>query len=80
MPSSHSWKNHASNQPETLISQPQLRHMHGGKSDMTIWRWRKSGLLPEPIVINRRNYWRASDIAAMQKRMADQSASAQGAA
>ena len=62
------------NQPQTLIAQPRLREMMGGVSDMTLWRWRESGLLPAPIVINRRNYYRADDIAAMQKRMAEKSA------
>lgn len=58
------------NQPETLIPQPELRRMFGGVSDMTIWRWRESKLLPDPIVINRRNYYRQSDIVAMQDRLA----------
>jgi len=29
-----------------------------------------SGLLPQPIVINRRNFYRASEIAAMQENLA----------
>ena len=58
---------------DRLISQPQLRHLFGQISDMTIWRWRKSGILPDPIVINRRNYFRATDIADMQARMASRS-------
>jgi predicted DNA-binding transcriptional regulator AlpA len=60
-------------QPETLIAQPRLRQILGGISDMTIWRWRKDGLLPAPIVIRRRNYWRSDDIAAVQKRLATES-------
>ena len=70
MRSAHSWKNYASNSPETLISQRELRGMFGNVSDMTIWRWRRDGLLPEPIVINRRNYFRAREIVAMQARLA----------
>ena len=59
--------------PETLIAQPDLRRMLGNVSDMTIWRWRRSGLLPNPMVINRRNYYRESDIVAMQSRLTDKS-------
>jgi predicted DNA-binding transcriptional regulator AlpA len=29
-------------------------------SKPTEWRWRKAGILPEPIKINGRNYYRAS--------------------
>lgn len=59
----------ARNQPECLISQPELRRIFGNVSDMTLWRWRASGLLPDPIVINRRNYYRESDIVVMQSRL-----------
>lgn len=59
--------------PEKLIPQPELRRLFGGVSDMTLWRWRESGMLPAPIVINRRNYYRATDIADMQARMASRS-------
>lgn len=44
--------------PEALISQPELQRLAGGVSAMTIWRWRKKGILPPPLVIERRNYWR----------------------
>lgn len=67
-------------QAETLISQPQLRRLMGGVSDMTIWRWRESGLLPAPIVIRRRNYYREADIVAAQERLAEQSTQHQGSA
>ena len=29
----------------------------GGVSDMSIWRWIKSGILPEPLRINGQRYW-----------------------
>jgi len=58
---------------DRLISQTQLRRLFGEISDMTIWRWRKAGLLPQPIVINRRNYYRQSDIAEMQSRLSRES-------
>lgn len=61
------------NHPETLIAQPKLRQIMGGISDMTVWRWRKDGLLPQPIVIRKRNYYRADDVTALQKRLASES-------
>ncbi len=47
-----------SNDP--LITDPQLRQLLGGCSAMTVWRWRKAGLLPKPIVVNGRNFTRSS--------------------
>ncbi|GHA74961.1 hypothetical protein GCM10007067_10030 [Lysobacter bugurensis] len=34
---------------------------------MTVWRWVQKGLLPEPIKINGRNYWRESDVEALKQ-------------
>lgn len=31
---------------------------------MSLWRWIKKGTFPRPIVFNRRNYWRQSEIQA----------------
>lgn len=59
--------------PETLIAQPKLRQIMGGISDMTVWRWRKDGLLPAPIVIRKRNYYRADDVTELQKRLVKES-------
>ena len=42
----------------------------GGISAMCEWRWRKSGILPEPISINGRNFYRESDLIAVQDRFA----------
>ena len=47
---------------ESLITQSTLRQLAGGVSDMTIWRWRKAGLLPKPTTIRNRNYWRNKDV------------------
>jgi DNA-binding transcriptional MerR regulator len=35
---------------------------------MTLLRWRKRGLLPEPIKMGRQRYWRAADLAAVEAR------------
>jgi hypothetical protein len=45
-----------------LLSQREVKRRMGNVSSMTIYRWRQSGMLPAPIVMNRRNYWRAADI------------------
>ena len=47
---------------DPLISDPELRRIAGGITPMTIWRWRKAGILPPPLVINGRNYSRKSVI------------------
>ena len=56
-------------QLDALISQPQLRQIMGGVSDTTIWRWRNCGMLPEPVAINGRNYFRESEVKALQERL-----------
>lgn len=46
---------------EGLITQAEAKRLAGGISDMTLWRWRNAGIIPAPISIRRRNYWRRSD-------------------
>lgn len=58
---------HLSNDP--LIPDPQLRRIAGGCSPMTIWRWRKAGLLPPAIRINGRNFTRQSVLDASLARL-----------
>jgi predicted DNA-binding transcriptional regulator AlpA len=43
--------------PDRLLNQRTVRDRCGGVSDMTIHRWRKAGILPEPVQINGRNFW-----------------------
>ena len=43
---------------EILITDAELRRIFGNVSAMTIWRWRKAGILPPPVVICGRNYTR----------------------
>lgn len=45
-----------------LITDSELRRLAGGVTPMTIWRWRKAGILPPALVLNGRNYSRKSDI------------------
>ncbi len=49
---------------ETLVTQTKLKAIAGGISDMTVWRWRRAGVIPEPVSIRGRNYWRTRDILA----------------
>lgn len=54
-----------------LVPAPKARKEYfGGISAMCEWRWRKSGILPEPININGRNFYRESDLIAVQERFA----------
>ncbi|WP_189453901.1 helix-turn-helix transcriptional regulator [Cognatilysobacter bugurensis] len=52
---------------QPLIAASTVRRQFGGISDMTVWRWVQKGLLPEPIKINGRNYWRESDVEALKQ-------------
>ena len=54
-----------------LVAAPRARRDYfDGISPMTEWRWRKAGILPEPIQINKRNFYRESDLIAVQERFA----------
>jgi len=44
-----------------LIPQSVAKLLAGDVSDMTFWRWRKAGLIPELRKIRGRNYWRRSE-------------------
>ena len=45
---------------EALLSTAEIKRLLG-VSGMTIWRWRKAGLIPEPYSIRGRNYWRRQE-------------------
>ena len=45
-----------------LVSSRTVRAELGDVSEMTIWRWVQSGVLPQPIKINGRNYWQVSAV------------------
>lgn len=55
--------------PERMISDPELRRLFGAISAMCLWRWRKAGILPPPKKIRKRNYTPASEVAEAQRRM-----------
>ncbi len=49
---------------DTLLTSNQTRARVGGVSHMCLWRWMRDErvLFPQPIQINRRNYWRLGDL------------------
>ena len=49
-----------------VISAHDTRHLCGGISDMTLWRWLQDEELnfPKPFYIGRRRYWREADVIA----------------
>ena len=48
---------------QTFLTGPQVQNRYQ-KSHVTIWRWIKDSELsfPQPLKINRLNYWRLSDL------------------
>ena len=51
-------------QTETLYPAAKVRATFN-ISGMTVWRWVHKGILPPPIVINKRNFWPESAIQAV---------------
>jgi hypothetical protein len=55
-----------------LVSAREARKLLGGITPMSEWRWRKAGLLPEPIKIRRRCFYRSEELhEALKKLRAD---------
>ncbi|MBW4022019.1 MAG: hypothetical protein HIU92_02610 [Proteobacteria bacterium] len=54
----------ASTDDDTLLTSNQTRARVGNVSHMCIWRWIRDERVqfPQPIQINRRNYWRLGDL------------------
>jgi hypothetical protein len=50
------------NFPDRLIPQRVVRKLRGDPSNMTIHRHVRRGILPPPLVIAGRNFWRLGDI------------------
>ncbi len=54
-----------------LVPAPKARSEYfGGISAMSEYRWRQAGILPQPIKINGRCFYRESDLIAVQERFA----------
>jgi len=47
-----------------LISAATVRDLCGGVSDMTLWRWLNDRAMgfPEPVYIQKRRYWRETEL------------------
>ena len=58
-------------QGNKLVPATRARREYLGEiSAMTEWRWRQVGILPEPIRIRKRNFYRESDLLAVPERAA----------
>lgn len=49
---------------ERRITAHDVRHLCGGISDMTLWRWCQVRGFPICIYIGKRRYWREADVIA----------------
>lgn len=55
-----------------LVPAPTARRDYmGDVSAMTEFRWRESGILPEPVKINKRNFYYETDLLAIPQRAAE---------
>ena len=52
--------NHDLSIDDPLFNSRNTRQELGDICDMTLHRWVKAGIIPEPIKIRERNYWRKS--------------------
>ena len=61
---------------EILLKAGDVRSRYGNISDMSLWRWIRDPKLgfPAPIVINRRRYWKESELAAWERARAGKAA------
>jgi predicted DNA-binding transcriptional regulator AlpA len=61
---------HPNSTDDGLMTATHVRNHFGGISEMTLWRWmRAEGMnFPQPIMIQRRRFWRRADIAAFEAR------------
>jgi predicted DNA-binding transcriptional regulator AlpA len=53
---------------DALLNSAQVKARCGNVSDMCIWRWLRDDRVqfPQPVQINKRNYWRLGDLRAWQ--------------
>ncbi len=53
---------------EALLNSAQTKARCGSVTDMCIWRWLRDPRVqfPQPVKINKRNYWRLGDLRAWQ--------------
>ncbi len=55
---------------EALLNSAQTKARCGNVTDICIWRWMRDARVafPQPVKINKRNYWRLGDLRAWQER------------
>lgn len=58
-----------SNDP--LMTSAEAKRLAGGVCDMTIYRWIKAGVIPPPLKIRGRNYWRRGEFVRSLESAAD---------
>ena len=52
---------HHSGVSPALINSSEARRLAGNISGMTLWRWGRAGVIPPPLRIRGRNYWRRDE-------------------
>jgi predicted DNA-binding transcriptional regulator AlpA len=61
---------------DALLNSAQTKARCGNVTDMCIWRWMRDPRVqfPQPLQINKRNYWRLGDLRRWQEEQAARSA------
>ncbi len=57
---------------DALLTSAQVKARIGNVSDMCLWRWMRDERVafPQPVKINKRNYWRLGDLRGWQNKHA----------
>ena len=61
---------------DVYLSSNQVRKRYGDTSDMSLWRWLDNADMkfPKPILIQRRRFWRLSELVAWERKRATEAA------
>lgn len=61
---------------DVYLSSNQVRKRYGETSDMSFWRWLNNAKMnfPKPIFIQRRRFWRLSDLVQWERQRAKDAA------
>ena len=54
--------NEATIKADRLLNVKQVAKVYGDCSEPTVWRWAKAGVIPKPVKVGGRTFWKESEI------------------